>query len=164
MSYNIYIFLGEKTTMKKCKRENISIGFLFSLFLKNQKIYFNKKLKNYNITIAYAPLLIMLSKYDDFIYQKDLVKNLYIDNALATRYLRKLEEEGFIERQEDNENRRQNKIRLTPKGHEIAKKIYQDKRIYEDKIMEDIIPKDEFIEIIFEMIENSKKLIEKQEV
>lgn len=147
-----------------CKNpENISIGFLFSLFLKNQKIYFNKSLKQNNITITHAPLLIMLLGYDDFIYQKDLVKKLYIDNTLATRYLRKLEEEGLIERQEDNENRRQNKIKLTTKGRKLAKNIYKEKIRYENQIIKDVIQKDEFIEILFKMIKNSEEINEKQE-
>ena len=147
-----------------CKNpENISIGFLFSLFLKNQKIYFNKSLKQNNITIAHAPLLLMLLGYDDFIYQKDLVKKLYIDNALATRYLRKLEEEGLIERQEDNENRRQNKIKLTTKGRKLAKNIYREKIRYENQIIKDVIQKDEFIEILFKIIKNSEEINEKQE-
>lgn len=147
-----------------CKNpENISIGFLFSLFLKNQKIYFNKSLKQNNITITHAPLLIMLLGYDDFIYQKDLVKKLYIDNTLATRYLRKLEEEGLIERQEDNENRRQNKIKLTTKGRKLTKNIYKEKIRYENQIIKDVIQKDEFIEILFKMIKNSEEINEKQE-
>lgn len=144
--------------------ENISIGFLFSLFLKNQKIYFNKLVKQNNITIAHIPLLIILLKYNDFIYQKDIVKKLYIDNALATRYLRKLEEEELIERQEDNENRRQNKIKLTNKGRKLAKDIYEKKIQYEKQIIKDVIQKDEFIEILLKIIKNSDELNQKQEV
>lgn len=143
--------------------ENISIGFLFSLFLKKQKPLFNKVLKQNNITIAHTPPLIMLLKYDDFIYQKDIVKKLYIDNALATRYLRKLEEEGLIERQEDNENRRQNKIKLTTKGRKLAKDIYEKKIQYENQIIKDVISKDELIEILFKMIKNSEEINQKQE-
>lgn len=148
-----------------CKNpENISIGFLFSLFLKNQKIYFNKLLKQNNITIAHTPLLMILLKYNDFIYQKDLVKKLYIDNALATRYLRKLEEEeGLIQRQEDNENRRQNKIKLTTKGRKLAKGIYEEKIRYENQIIKDVIQKDEFIETLFKIIRNSEEINQKQE-
>lgn len=143
--------------------ENISIGFLFSLFLKNQKIYFNKLLKQNNITIAHTPLLMILLKYNDFIYQKDIVKKLYIDNALATRYLRKLEEEGLIQRQEDNENRRQNKIKLTTKGRKLAKSIYEEKIRYENQIIKDVIQKDEFIETLFKIMRNSEEINQKQE-
>ncbi|MCI5867618.1 MAG: MarR family winged helix-turn-helix transcriptional regulator [Methanosphaera sp.] len=152
--------LKDECTKNECTRDkdNLSLSFLFSAFLKNKKIYFNKALKEHNITIAQMPVLISLLKFDDYVYQKNLVKSLYIDTTLVTRYLRILENEKLIKRIEDYENRRQNKIKLTDKGRKLATNSYQELLEYENTVIDDVISRDDIMDILISIIENQDKI------
>ena len=85
-----------------------------------------------------------------------------MDNALVTRNIRKLEDLGYVNRQEDNENRRQNKISLTTKGRTFTKKIRDEVIKREDEIMKNTsISRKELIKIFLEILENSKEFNDK---
>ena len=88
-------------------KENISLSFLFTLFLKSQNSYYKHYLKNEEINLQQIPILLKLLNHN-YIYQKDIAIDLKIDNGLLTRNIRKLEDLGYVNREEDNENRRQN--------------------------------------------------------
>lgn len=88
--------------------------------------------------------------------------DLQIDNALLTRNLRKLEDLGYILRVEDNDNRRQNKINLTSKGKSLAIKMKNESNQRDKEIIENTsISRDELINILLEILENSRKYNEK---
>lgn len=141
--------------------ENISLSFLFTIFLKSQHQYYKHYLKDQEITIQQIPVLLKLLNHE-YIYQKDIANDLKIDNGLLTRNIRKLEDQGYVTRKEDNENRRQNKISLTPKGRKFTTKI-RDKGIQrEEEIMKNTtITRQELIKIFLEIIDNSKEYNEK---
>ena len=84
-------------------KENISLSFLFAIFLKSQNSYFKYYLKDTDINFQQIPILLKLLNHD-YIYQKDIVSDLRMDNGLVTRNIRKLEDLGYVIRQEDNEN------------------------------------------------------------
>ena len=137
-------------------KENISLSFLFMLYLKYQNQYYKKYLNDTGVTIQQLPILLKLLNHD-YIYQKDISKDLHIDNALLTRNLRKLEDNGYIIRLEDNDNRRQNKISLTIKGITLAKKIKNLGIEREEEIIKNSkYSREELINLFLELIENSK--------
>lgn len=148
----------------KCtlEKENSSLSFLFSLFLKYEKAHLNRILKPYNITMRHTHLLIILTNTDDFMLQKDLTGKLHLDSALVTRDLRTLEAEGLIERVEDDENRRQNKIKLTSKGRELAEFVYKKEIEYENKILEDTTSRKTIMELLTSIIERTKSYDKKE--
>lgn len=142
-------------------KENLSLALLFLMFLKSQKNYFNHSLKNEEITINHIPILLKLLN-QEYVYQKDISHDLQIDNALLTRNLRKLEDLGYILRVEDNDNRRQNKINLTSKGKSLAIKMKNESNQRDKEIIENTsISRDELINILLEILENSRKYNEK---
>ncbi len=138
-------------------KENISLSFLFTIFLKSQNSYFKYYLKDTNINLQQIPILLKLLNHE-YIYQKDIVSDLKMDNGLVTRNIRKLEDMGFIIRKEDDDNRRQNKISLTEKGKKLTLKLRDEGNKREEEIMKNVsISRDELIELFLEIIDNSKE-------
>ncbi|WP_069593087.1 MarR family winged helix-turn-helix transcriptional regulator [Methanosphaera sp. WGK6] len=99
-----------------------SVTFLFLMLFKSQLNYFNNQLKDKEIAMKDIPILMELNGRG-FVHQKDIAKDLKMDNGLLTRNLRTLEDKQLIERVEDDKNRRQNKIRLTHDGTNLIRKI-----------------------------------------
>ena len=143
-------------------KENISLSALFSIYLKTQNNHYKHIIKNDNITLLQIPILLKLLNHE-YIYQKEISKALLLDNALLTRYLRKLEDCNYILRIEDNENRRQNKIKLTPKGYKIAQKLRNEGIKREEELFKNInISRGEFINNTLDLIEESNKYNEEK--
>lgn len=141
-------------------KENVSLSLLFMLFLKSQNIYYKKYLKDTGISLQQLPILLKLLNHD-YIYQKDISKDLQIDNALLTRNIRKLEDNGYIIRIEDNDNRRQNKISLTEKGLNFTKTIRDEGMERENIIINNSKhTREELITLLLDLIETSNKLSE----
>jgi len=137
--------------------ENVSLSFLFTLFLKSQNTYYKYYLKDQELSLQQIPILLKLLNHE-YIYQKNIATDLKMDNGLVTRNIRKLEDLGYVNRQEDNENRRQNKISLTEKGKTFAKKIRNEGIKREEKIMKNTsISRGQLIKQLLEILENSKE-------
>ncbi|MDO5826105.1 MAG: MarR family transcriptional regulator, partial [Methanosphaera sp.] len=84
-------------------KKNISLSFLFLMYLKSQNQYYKQFFNDVDVSLQQFPILLKLVN-QDYVYQKDISRDLHIDNALLTRNLRKLEDNGYIMRTEDNEN------------------------------------------------------------
>lgn len=138
-------------------KENLSLTFLFMLFFKSQNSYYKHLLKDKNVTIQQIPILMKLSNHE-YVYQKDISRDLRIDNALLTRSLRKLEDNNYIQRTEDDDNRRQNKISLTYEGKVLAKTLLDKGIEREEEIMKNSnFTREELIELLLQLLENSKE-------
>lgn len=150
--------MGDVKTMKyPIDEENVSLAYLFSLFLKSQTKYFNDILKEYDITIKQLPILFRLYNHD-FVYQKEISTDLHIDNGLLTRNLRKLEDNGYIDRIEDDENRRQNKIKLSSTGEKLTRYMFDEEKRRDTEIMENSwISRNELVKILIDLLEKSEK-------
>ena len=141
--------------------DNLSLSFLFMMFLKSQNTYYKYILRDEEITLQQIPILLKLLNHE-YIYQKDIATDLKMDNALVTRNIRKLEDLGYVNRQEDDENRRQNKISLTAKGRAFTKKIRDEGIKREDEIMKNTsISRKELIKIFLEILDYSKEFNDK---
>ena len=136
-------------------KENLSLAFIFTMYLKSQNQYYKYYFKDVDVTIQHYPILLKLLNHG-YVYQKDISRDLHIDNALLTRNLRKLEDNGYIMRKEDNDNRRQNKISLTPKGIELAEQI-RDEGIKRDEqiIKNSGYSREDLLDLLMELLENS---------
>ncbi len=138
-------------------KENISLSFLCTLFLKSQNYFYRHYLEDEEINIQQIPILLKLLNHN-YIYQKDITTDLKMDGGLVTRNIRKLEDLGYVNRQEDNDNRRQNKISLTSKGRTFTKKLRDEGIKHENEIMKNCsTSREEFIEIFLEIIDSSKE-------
>jgi len=55
--------------------------------------------------------------------QRHLAKDLRIEGATLTRHLERMERDGLIVRTRDPDDRRQMRVELTPKGHEMFHRL-----------------------------------------
>lgn len=74
-----------------------------------------KKLKEFDLTFGEQIIIIFLSKNEN-VNQETISKRYMIDKGMVTKTLTKLEDKGFILRERNPENKRENIISLTEKG------------------------------------------------
>jgi len=138
-------------------KDNLTLSLLFMMYLKSQNSYYGAYLKDHKLSVQSVPIFLKLLNHG-YVYQKDISKHLQIDNGQLTRVLRKLEDNGYIKRTEDNDNRRQNKISLTPKGEEIAMDLRDEGVKREKEILKNSqITREEMIDFTLRLLENSQK-------
>ncbi len=79
---------------------------------------------NLPITIDEYTILNIIDEHNGNIHQRDIAKMLFKDRANTGKMLNKLEEKGYISKQEETRNKRQvNILTVTKEGQEIIKTI-----------------------------------------
>lgn len=82
----------------------------------------NAELKDSGIAHAYTPFLMHLWKQDGLM-QRDLYKQIGIEQPTAVRTLDRMERDGFIQRKPSPTDRRATLIYLTAKGRESEEQV-----------------------------------------
>lgn len=86
----------------------------------------------------------------------ELANNLKVKHSSATRLLGRMEQEGYVKRIKDNEDRRITHVKLTPKGQDIRKKVLpiceEISKIAKDNISEGDI--DTFKDVLNKIVNN----------
>ena len=77
--------------------------------------FFNSKIKDQNLTIKELSILLRI-KCDDIETQKDLVDVFNVSDAYIAKLLKKFEDNEYITRMEDPQNRRKKIVKLTQNG------------------------------------------------
>ncbi|CEO06685.1 MarR family winged helix-turn-helix transcriptional regulator [Paraclostridium sordellii] len=95
-----------------------------SLLRKNYANFVNKSLSNSDITLSEFAYLKEVVNCDG-IAQDELIRNLSIDKAAATRIAQSLEKKEIIQRIRNENNKRFFNVFLTDEGHEYADFIKQ---------------------------------------
>lgn len=90
---------------------------------KNARGFVNKEVAKYGIKSGQIMFLIELYKKDGK-SQEEICESLNIDKCTTARALRKLEEEGYVTREKDKEDKRFNSIYLTEKSKALKVHIY----------------------------------------
>lgn len=130
-------------------------GKLISILYRKSQIYWAQILKEYHITCAEYPVLIILQK-DDGITQEYISSELNIDKSAITRVIQSLLDKGFIEKKKDEEDKRCNRIYLTEKGRSTKNPIDKGRREW-NRILTKNIPEEkieEVLEILSQMADN----------
>ncbi|MCF0123537.1 MAG: MarR family transcriptional regulator, partial [Ruminiclostridium sp.] len=73
----------------------------------------------YNLTAAEEPFLMAVLNHDGF-SQEELTAFVGVDKAVTARAVRSLEEKGYLIRQQDPRDKRQNRVYPTDKAREIG--------------------------------------------
>ena len=135
----------------------IPISVLFKIITRHQDIYAKHILKDTNITHSQVSILMNLLKKDD-ICQDELSQPLILDKGAVARTLQKLEDEGYITRMQDVENRRRNKISLTDKGRDIVIQIQESVKEREEAIINNMsISLEELQDLLLKFVHESRK-------
>ena len=98
------------------------IGRYLSQIHRKGSSFITKGLSEYSIGSGQFMFLIQLYKKDG-ISQEELSENLNIDKGTTARAIKKLEEENFLIRVKDEQDKRAYKIYLTEKSKEMRVKV-----------------------------------------
>ena len=115
------------------KPDDIPLGVFVSIIHRTRIVHLNNEMKDLEITAGQVPFLIHLS-HKEGITQDDLAVHLHIDKGTVARALKKLEDNGFIYREINPQNRRKYLLFLTEKGRQIVPKIYDIDKEWENSV------------------------------
>ena len=112
-----------KVMTKKIKSEFYDynrLGDLLFIFHKNHKIYLNNALAEYDLNLIQVLCMLRICNEEElnhsYLNQKDLSDSLYITKGAITKAIKKLESNGIIIREQSQEDKRNNILKLSKKG------------------------------------------------
>ncbi|HZJ56954.1 MAG TPA: MarR family transcriptional regulator [Clostridia bacterium] len=117
------------------------IGRWFSVLHRSSIGFMTNELKRYGI--GSGQIMFLLELYHcDGINQEELSSFLNIDKANTARALGKLEQEGYLVKKADREDKRAYKIYLTEKALEIKPKIMGVMADWENHLLKELSPEE----------------------
>ncbi len=119
---------------KNTDATDLTVGTLVSMIARGHAIFINHHIADYDINSTQAHLLYEISLNDN-INQEQISARCNINKGAVARSIKKLEDKGFVVRKVDENNRRQNKISLTPKGKETLVKTKEILDMWESEII-----------------------------
>lgn len=122
--------------LEKVDAKDLYVSKLIFLVAKAQKTYFNNKVCELEINNTQLHILFEIHR-DSKINQEKIAKRCNVNKGAVARSIKKLEDNGFIERTIDEKNRRQNIISLTDKGNHILNQATEKLNEYEQYLFED---------------------------
>lgn len=102
--------------------DQFPVSFIFSTIYRQHILYLKHNVEKHNITPAEHQIIMKLY-HDGQKTQHEIAESFYITEGTVARTIRNLEKKEIIQRQVDENNRRQNFISLTEKGKDIAQEI-----------------------------------------
>ena len=96
-----------------------SVGKYISIIHRTGSSFLSKEFSKFNIGSGQYMYLIHLYK-NDGLSQEELTEILNIDKGTTAKSIKKLETEGFVMRVKDKNDKRINRVYLTPKALEIT--------------------------------------------
>lgn len=139
--------------------EDIPLGVFISIIHRTRIIHLNNEMKDLELTAGQVPFLMHLS-HKEGITQDDLAVHLHIDKGTVARALKKLEDNGFIYREINPQNRRKYLLFLTEKGRQIVPKIHQIDKEWEKSVCSDLSDT-EYIQLLNTLQTLAMKSLEK---
>jgi len=101
-------------------RPNFKVLKIFRLGLS----YANQQLKDINISSGLVYFIIELSQVE-WLNMSDLSTAVGVDNAYATRAVEKTIRPGYVNKVQDQQDRRAYRISLTASGRQIAERVIE---------------------------------------
>lgn len=101
---------------------NSSLGYYFNIIFINIKKAMELKLKPYNITHLQFSILINIYK-NNVKTQKELLKFSYGDETSITRLVDRLEQKGYLVREQSSTDKRKKNLVLTSSGISLTKEL-----------------------------------------
>lgn len=125
--------------------KTLPVGKLITMIARGQTIYLNHHLKNLGINSTQLHLLFEIS-HQKHINQEKIASRCNINKGAVARSVKKLEENELVIRTIDEENRRQNKVSLTPEGEKTLNESIQLLKTWEDEVLCDNIIEKELLQ------------------
>ena len=121
---------------KETDSSMVSIAKLITIIAKGLSIYLSHNLESFGINPTQLLLLFEISHQEN-LNQEKIAKRCNINKGAVARSIKKLEDNGFVLRTIDENNRRQNKVSLTPKGKETLKNAFKVLQSWENEVIKE---------------------------
>ena len=113
--------------------ENIFIYHYVEELISSYGSYYESNLKDNDLTLKEFSVLLRI-RFQGVATQHDLVELFKVSGAYIAKLLRKFENQGYIARKEDPENRRKKIVKMTDDGIKKTDKIIEVIQNWEDKV------------------------------
>jgi DNA-binding MarR family transcriptional regulator len=123
----------------------LPVGKLITMIARGHTIYLNHHLEDMGINASQLHLLFEISHQKN-INQEKIASRCNINKGAVARSIKKLEEKELVMREIDDENRRQNKVSITPKGNEILKENVKLLKNWEEVVFDESIIEKELLQ------------------
>lgn len=121
--------------------DHVPIGFLLESIHNHYYVYMNNKLKNRDLTLTQAYIILILFNEKN-LNQETIASILNINEVTATREISSLEDNGYVMRRVDENDKRRKIVNLTENGREKVKTISEYFQYNEKLINEYISPEE----------------------
>lgn len=121
---------------KKIDCSSIPISNLIAIIARSQSIYMNHRLGDLGINETQLHLLFEISHHEN-LNQERIAERCNINKGAVARSIKKLEDNGFVIRTIDENNRRQNKVSLSPKGRTTLSEAIKVLKDWEDEVIQE---------------------------
>lgn len=141
--------------------ENRVLGRSIAILHRREQKYMIQKMKEYGSGYSSYNFLFYLSAYPGS-SQKEMCENMAVDEALAVRTMKKLQEQGLIQRKKGAGNGRSYAISLTPKGEELIPRLRNALAEWWSQVLS-VLPKEEqqnMVEKIEKMAFHSREVLQ----
>lgn len=113
--------------------ENIFIYHYVEELISSYGSYYESNLKDNDLTLKEFSVLLRI-RFQGVATQHDLVELFKVSGAYIAKLLRKFEDNGYIARKEDPENRRKKLVKLTDDGIKKTDELIEVIQNWEDKV------------------------------
>ena len=137
------------------------LGDILFIFHKNHKTYLNNAFAKYNLNLIQVLCMLRIFNEEElnhsYLNQKDLSDSLYITKGAITKAIKKLESNGIIIREQSQEDKRNNILKLSEKGKELIPILDDINKNWEEQMGLDKLDSEFFIKFI-ELAHKSARL------
>lgn len=142
---------------------DIPVGKLISMAARGINIYANHHLEDYNINTTQIHLLFEIA-HEKNINQEKIASRCNINKGSVARSIKKMEDEGLVLRQIDENNRRQNIVSLTDKGEKTLLETLDILDGWEDEVVNknNLVEKELLQNILKQIVISTIKLNQKE--
>jgi len=135
-----------------------SVGKWVSVLYRYTQSYLKRKLEPYNLGAGQLPILLLLFQKED-VRQVDLARQLQLDKTSMARTISKLETNGYVRRNKDDQDYRAYRISLTPQARNFKNKLLPILKSWTNILMQDFnaVEQDQFIAFLSKAAENAEQ-------
>ncbi len=135
-----------------------SIGKYISVLHRYSMMEIGKELEPLGIGVGQFHFLMCLSHHDG-VSQESISSHLRYDKATVTRGIKKLEENGYVRREKDEEDGRVQRVYMTDEGREIVGEVKKALTKNSDILLEGFSPEERktLFELMAKMFDNAVK-------
>ncbi|MPQ44829.1 MarR family winged helix-turn-helix transcriptional regulator [Clostridium tarantellae] len=113
------------------------LGKYISMLYRQGRVFLSKEFNTLGIGSGQYLFLLQLYRKDG-VTQEELSESLLIDKGTTARAISKLEEEGFVNKVKDENDKRSNKIYLTEKAKENKQNVFDILNRWENVLIKDL--------------------------